>query len=237
MITLLSDERIPGIPVKECGQPLCETDDGSVLVSAGVATGPSALRAVMLALGVGISTGALTLVGQRLLPGQWNILANSGAVWLVPAFFVASRMRSLSWAVVAGAGALVATLLGYYASALLSGIPESAYFIALWCGVALVAGPLYGAAGSWWRDARRSRRVLATALLGGVFVAEGTYLIVTLHYYGSGAAMTAAGVIGTAFLARGGKDRVYSLCTLPAAAALAYAAYQVIAWLALAPAR
>jgi hypothetical protein len=198
---------------------------------------PSAPRAAVLATGVGAATGVLTFVGQRYLPGQWNVLVNSGAIWLVPVFLVASRMRSASWGAAAGLGTLAATLLGYYGAATLSGIPESTYFFALWCGVALVAGPLYGAAGSWWRDVRRTRRVAAVALLGGVFVAEGSYLIVALRYHGSGTGMIAAGVALTAVLARGGRDRLYALLALPVVALLAFAVHQVIAWLAMAPAR
>jgi Family of unknown function (DUF6518) len=209
----------------------------STVVCARNAPPLSAPRAAALALAAGAGTGLLTFVGQRYLPGQWNVLVNSGAIWLVPVFLVASRMRSTSWGAAAGLGTLAATLLGYYAAATLSGIAESPYFLALWCGVALVAGPLYGVAGSSWHDARRTRRVTAVALLGGVFVAEGSYLIAALHYHGSGAGMITAGVVVTVALARGGRDRLYALLALPAVALLASAAYQVIAWLATSPAR
>ena len=204
---------------------------------AGNAAPPSALRVAALALVAGAATGVLTFVGQRYLPGQWNVLVNSGAIWLVPVFLVASRMGSARWGAAAGLATLAATLLGYYGAAMLSGIPESPFFLGLWCAVALVAGPLYGAAGSWWRDARRTRRVTAVALLGGVFVAEGSYLIVALHYHGSGVGMIAAGVLITVALARDRRDRLYALLALPAVALLAFAAHQVIAWLATAPAR
>ena len=204
----------------------------STVVYARNAAPLSALRAAALALVVGTATGALTFVGQRYLPGEWNVLVNSGAMWLVPVFLVAARMRSARWGAAAGLGTLAATLLGYYGAAALSGIPESLYFIALWCTVGLVAGPLYGVAGNWWRDSRRFRRVTAVALLGGVFVAEGSYLIVALHYHGSGAGMIAAGVLFTVTLARAGRDRLYALLALPAVALLAFAAHQVIAWLA-----
>lgn len=195
------------------------------------------LRAAALALVAGATTGVLTYVGQRCLPGEWNVLANSGAIWLAPVFLVASRTRSASWGAAVGLGTLAATLLGYYGAATLSGVPESLYFLALWCAVALVVGPLYGVAGSWWRDARRTRRVAAVALLGGVFVAEGSYLIVALRYHGSGVGLIAAGVVLTVALARGARDRLCALLALPAVALLAFAAHQVIAWLATAPAR
>src|SRR5258707_8570847 len=65
----------------------------------------------------GIAVGGLTLGGQRVLPGAYNQLANSGAVWSVAAFaaarFLPVRIRR---AAVIGALALVGSVTGYYAS-------------------------------------------------------------------------------------------------------------------------
>lgn len=45
------------------------------------------------ALLLGLLTGILTVMGQKYLPGLLNSLANSGAVWLIPAFFMASTAK------------------------------------------------------------------------------------------------------------------------------------------------
>jgi hypothetical protein len=185
---------------------------------------------ILLPLGVGILTGLATLVGQGIMPGQWNTLVNSGAVWLVPVFFVGSRMRSRASAALAGAGTLLATVAAYYGSAALTGAPISLRMVAFWAAVALVAGPVFGLAGHWWRDERRALRVAGVALLGGVLVAEGLYIVLILQYYWSGWTMVVAGILATVLLARR-SDRLRTLLVMPLPALAAGAAYAVIYWL------
>ena len=42
----------------------------------------------ILAIMLGLVVGVLTLTGQKYLPMNLNFLANSGAVWLIPAFLL-----------------------------------------------------------------------------------------------------------------------------------------------------
>jgi hypothetical protein len=190
----------------------------------------SPFYSISLALGVGILTGVATHFGQRVLPGQWNTLVNSGAIWLIPTFFLGSGMQSLAWAAIAGAGTLVATVAGYYGSAALTGAPISVRNVAIWFAVALVAGPLYGVAGRWWRSDRRALRVSGVALFGGVLVAEGLYLVLVLRYCWSGGTMAAAGFIAALLLAQRG-DRMRTLLAVPLPAVAAGAVYAVLNWL------
>jgi Family of unknown function (DUF6518) len=190
----------------------------------------SLLTSISLALGVGVLTGLATFIGQGVLPGQWNTLVNSGAIWLIPVFFVGSRTRWLAWAAVTGAGTLVATVVGYYGSAALMGAPISVRAVAFWIAVAFAAGPLYGVAGRWWRSDRRAHRVFGVALLGGVLVAEGLYIVLVLHYYWSGWTMVAAGVIAALLLARR-DDRLQTLLAVPLPAVAAGAVYTALNWL------
>ena len=44
------------------------------------------VRIFILPIIVGILVGILTKLGQGILPGHWNSLANLGSVWLVPSF-------------------------------------------------------------------------------------------------------------------------------------------------------
>ena len=187
----------------------------------------SLLTGILLTLGVGILTGLVTFIGQGLMPGQWNTLVNSGAIWLVPVFFVGSSTRSIVWAAVAGAGTLVATVAGYYGSAAVSGAPISVRAVAFWLVMALGAGPLYGVAGRCWPCDRRALRVFGVALLGGVFVAEGLYLLLALRYYWSGSTMVAAGVVAAFLLARR-EDRLRTLLAAPLPAVAAGAVYAAL---------
>ncbi|MGM1713041.1 DUF6518 family protein, partial [Bacillus cereus group sp. BceL180] len=82
---------------------------------------------------VGIIVGILTKLGQSILPGHWNSLANLGSVWLVPSFFVASFSYSKRTAILSGILALFGMVLGYYGYAIvIKNIAHSIYFISVW---------------------------------------------------------------------------------------------------------
>ena len=182
------------------------------------------------ALGIGALVGVATFFGQGVMPGQWNTLVNSGAIWLVAPFFVGARSGSRRFAAALGTAVLLATVAGYYGAAGLAGAPMSTWMTAFWLGVALVAGPLYGVAGRWWHDQKRVLRVIGVALLGGVLLAEGLYLMVVLHYFWSGGVMLVAALIAAIVLARR-DDRVATLLALPAPALAAGGVYMLLTWL------
>lgn len=190
----------------------------------------SPVARVSLALGVGILTGLATQIGQGFMPGQWNTLVNSGAIWLVAVFLVASRMPTPVSAAAAATGGLLSTVATYYGAAALTGAPISLRNVLFWAVVALVAGPLFGLAGHWRYDERRMLRVAGVALLGGVLVAEGFYLLLVLKYYWSGWAMVSAGILAATLLAQQ-SDRLRTLAALPLPALAAGVAYAVIYWL------
>jgi hypothetical protein len=186
--------------------------------------------AALLAVVVGVAVGALTFVGQRFMPGQWNTLVNSGAIWLVQVFFVGSRMRTLPWAAAAGVATLLATLAGYYVPDTLAGTPQSLFYVTLWVGVALIDGPLSGMAGCAWRSDRRMHRVVGVAMLGGVMATEGLYLVMVLGYSWSGWSMVVAGVVAVVALSSR-SDRLLTLAVSPLPIAAAGLAYAAINWL------
>jgi len=140
---------------------------------------------IALAAAVGVLTGASTLLFQEILPGAWVHLANSGAVWVVGAFGITAwRARDLRQAAILGLVVLVGAVVGYYGTASVIGVQDftAVRGPAIWSGVALVAGPVFGVAGLAYSRAPFVPRVLAMALLAGVFIGEALYLLVQFSY-------------------------------------------------------
>lgn len=46
------------------------------------------LMSMLLSAVIGIAAGILIVLGQEVLTGYWDSIANSRAVWLLPAFFI-----------------------------------------------------------------------------------------------------------------------------------------------------
>ena len=132
----------------------------------------SILAAVLLGVG--------DLLLQRSLPYPWANLANSSAVWAVLAFTIGYWVRTPWWRA-AGAGVvlLVLAVPSYYVAATLIQDDDlsnvwSATSL-LWMFFGLVAGALFGAAGSWARTSGW-RRLVGIALPGAVLFAEAILL-------------------------------------------------------------
>ena len=162
----------------------------------------------------GIAVGALTLGGQRVLPGAYNQLANSGAVWSVAAF-AAARFLPVRRprAAVIGAFALVGAVVGYYASTtlVLHDDVDAATMRAplAWLAVAVIAGPLLGIAGMLARvDDRAWIRAVALGLPGAVFVGEAVYQAIVNHHDAVAGLLVVIGVVLTPLFARSGSDRL-----------------------------
>lgn len=187
------------------------------------------LARAALCAALGGAIGVATFFGQGVMPGQSNTLVNSGAVWVAPVFVVGSLVAAPRAGAVAGLITLLATVLGYYGTAAAAGAPVSGFEVMLWAGVALVAGPLYGLAGTWWRSAGHALRITGIVLLGAVFLAEGLFLVALLGYWWSGSALIAAGVVGSLALARRG-DRATTLVALPLTVLAAGGVYALLNW-------
>lgn len=167
-----------------------------------------------IAVLAGIAVGTLTLGGQRVLPGAYNQLANSGAVWSVAAFAAARLLpvRARRAAIV-GAFVLVGAVVGYYASTTLvlhDDVNAATMRAPLtWFAVAVIAGPLLGIAGTLARvDDRAWIRAVALALPGAVFVGEAVYQAAVNHDGAVAGPLIAIGVLPTALLARSRSDRL-----------------------------
>src|SRR5690348_16991186 len=75
----------------------------------------AAMVALPAAAFAGLVAGGLTCLFQQFLPGDWNIVVNSGAVWTVVAYVVAALVaRTQTGAALAGLLVLVGEVAGYY---------------------------------------------------------------------------------------------------------------------------
>ncbi len=186
----------------------------------------------LIVVGVGLATGALSLLVQGRLPGDWAQIGNSGAVWLAVSFSMGALWRSPRQALGAGLAALAGCLIGYFATGMASGVPYAAYFVALWSVVALVGGPLFGLAGYGWRVPHRVSHVAGLGLLGGLFVSEGLFTLLVNQHFTTGWPLVVVGLIMPLMLGRSWRDRLWASAASLGAAMLGAGAYAVINWLA-----
>ncbi|WP_030062793.1 DUF6518 family protein [Streptomyces natalensis] len=189
-------------------------------------------HATVGALGGGLALGILTNLAQGFLPSPWDQIPNSGAVWSVVAFVAGALLAgraSLRVVAVAGLCAEVGLVVGYYGYAEfgrdgMGGLT----FPLFWLAMALIAGPLFGVAGAWWRRGRTARhRVTGLAALAGVFGMEGIHYAWTLHYAAQAWACLAVFLLVPLVMARGHKERALTLVAAAAFSLLAYTAVEL----------
>ncbi|MFK4432249.1 hypothetical protein ABH962_003604 [Bacillus sp. RC54] len=142
------------------------------------------LKIFLIPIIVGIIVGILTKLGQGILPGHWNSLANLGSVWLVPSFFVASFSYSKRTAILSGILALLGMVLGYYGYAIvIKNVAHSIYFISVWIVCAFIGGTIFGTAGFLWKDTTNPLHKFGSALISGVFVTDGLHILLNFEDY------------------------------------------------------
>lgn len=202
--------------------------DESVKMTSPSAPTGRARRGLLVGL-VGLTTGALTLMGQAVLDGDWNRLANSGAIWVTVAFALGAVMTSDREAAVAGTATLVLALLGYELASMLAELPLGASAFVIWTGTALVGGPVYGVAGRRWHADTGRSRLVASALLGAVFVAEGAYTLWAVpDLWRAGALEVIFGIAVPVLLGRDRGERAAALALLVPLSILGLLVYSVI---------
>ncbi|MFE8912250.1 DUF6518 family protein [Streptomyces globisporus] len=187
--------------------------------------------AAVLCLGAGLVGGILTNLAQGWLPGAWNNVANSGAVWTMFAFAAGASLahRTDGHRLPAAAGVLaeIGLVVGYYGYAEFGrdGV-GSLTFPLLWLAMACVAGPLFGVVGAWSRRGTRPwLRYVALGALGGLFGSEGLHYWLGLEYLPQAVVCGALACGLPLLLGRTGKERGLSLAVaIPAS----FATYQIL---------
>jgi hypothetical protein len=196
--------------------------------------GLGAVTAAVAATGGGVLFGVLTNLAQGWLPGAWNQIANSGAVWSAVAFvagaLLAGRRGTVVRATVGGLGAEAGLVVGYYGYAEFGRDGMGALFYPLvWLGMACVAGPLFGVAGYAWRRGEDVpgrdawSRVAGLSAFAGLFGMEGVMFAWDLHYAPQAWGCFTVFVLVPLLMARTHRERALSLAAAVPCALLAYA--------------
>nr|WP_127530527.1 DUF6518 family protein [Paenibacillus kobensis] len=188
---------------------------------------------MLFSAGAGIIVGILTVLGQGVLPGNWGSLANSGTVWLIPAFYVGGLGPSKLKSALASILTLCGMVMGYYGYAMIiQDVAHSIYYILVWTGAAILGGLIFGIAGYLWGQDQGSKHKYGSALISGVFITEGLDLYLHMDDYGHmlpvGAVKITVGFILLLVLERSNKDRVASLLALIPVIVLGMIGYQIL---------
>lgn len=129
-------------------------------------------------IGLGAALGALAWLADQ-LQDPWGALipANTIGVWLGLAFLLGASAKTVPTGALRGLVGLLSGVAAYYALISIFAVGfrviGASHAATTWGAVALVAGPLFGAAGGAWRHWDGNRRAFAVGLLGASLIAEG----------------------------------------------------------------
>jgi hypothetical protein len=130
---------------------------------------------------LGLSVGILTVIGQTYLPGNFNSIANSGAMWLIPAYFISLSFSSAKQSIISCTLCLINSVVGYY---FFESIWNShsfiffSYYMFLWLICAVIAGTIFGIAANCGKSSKNVfYNNLGKAMLPAVFMAEGLNIL------------------------------------------------------------
>ena len=136
----------------------------------------SGVRHAALVVVVGLVAGALTVVGQGVLPEWVSSVANSAGGWSMVAIAVALVAPSRRASVLGTPAVFVLLVLGYVLGAGLRGFPSSRTLVVFWSAAGIVVGPVLGLA-VWWlrRELDSWRGALAVGVVTGPLVGDTVY--------------------------------------------------------------
>lgn len=144
------------------------------------------MKKYIVAIILGLVVGVLTLIGQKYLPMNLNFLANSGAVWLIPAFLLSYFEKgNRPQAIVTTVVCLLGCVYGYYIfEAVLN---HHTFMLArgtlLWSVIALIAGTVFGLGAFFANQESSKLKCFGMNLLPAVFTAEGLDNVIHIKDY------------------------------------------------------
>lgn len=128
----------------------------------------------------------MTVIGQKYLPINLNFLANSGAIWLIPAFLVSylsktNPIHSILLCIIC----LLCCVLGYYGfeAVLNSHAFELGFYTYVWIACAFIGGTIFGLGAYCANYNNGWLKYCGQNLLPAVFLAEGINKIIHIDGY------------------------------------------------------
>lgn len=137
-----------------------------------------ALNGFGTSIGVGAALGAAAWVSDQLTwPYGLLIPANAIGVWLAVAFALGASARTLPTGALRGLIGLLSAVAAYYLLIAVLGdgfrAIGASHAATVWGTVALMAGPVLGAAGAVWRYGHGWPRAIGVAILAAALIGEG----------------------------------------------------------------
>ncbi len=139
----------------------------------------------LLSIFVGIMVGFATIVGQKFFPGALNSLANSGSIWMIPAFYIAKSYRQKWKSILSSIFCLlvcVEVYYGYYSIVWNTGF-SIGFHQAIWLCCAVIFGFLFGLGANLSQYGNGKIQYLCKIMLPAAFLAEGLMLLSHLQHY------------------------------------------------------
>lgn len=133
------------------------------------------MRNALVIILIGSFTGIMTSIGQTYIPGTFNQLANSYAVWLTASFIGGSYLSSKKWSVIGGILIQIIAIVFYYLTSLVRfDMSFGSYGILLfWVIGGLLMGPVLGFVGHLWKHERQAKDQYGIVLLSALYISEG----------------------------------------------------------------
>jgi hypothetical protein len=157
-------------------------------------------HAELVALAGGLLLGAVTAVGQQLLPDVLRSLANSAGPWCLVAFMFARRAPTIYRAAATGGLSLLALVGGYFLASEARGYASSTSVLLFWGAAAVTVGPALGVAASWVRRGSGARAAVGAGAVAGVLVGEAVYGLTVVSQTTSAVYWIAEAVAGLVLL-------------------------------------
>jgi hypothetical protein len=147
-------------------------------------TVPASVRvfaAVCGILAISAITGALTPLGEALLPHAIRSMADSSGPWALITFASIYFARlGPKWSAVLGALSFLIMDVTFYLVFVALGWFYPRHSILFWIGIAIVIGPLVGVCAAWLRSANLTQRAIGVAAPSSILMGEGVFMLVKL---------------------------------------------------------